>query len=527
MKMRKMCIAFAACLVLALGVIATAEGPDAKTAALTRGTPIATEVIGPSSLSIQSRIDYSRAVLRISGPQGLQLSTAFGADEKVHVDLLKADWKRSRARKTRAEEAPKKTELSNPPNGRYRYEIHFFAKGAKTRYYSGQFFVENGAAVSRKTARSRQKETRADLAKPRRGQTRNDAQTSDGVPKYLATSTYLYLYPTAPYPPAANTWVTLGSYDIYTSAFETISLLNYQGDLVIGQGSLYGTGYPYDYFYPHMTIPRSYVGPYGAYSRVGIGTYTPYSTLDLSGPYFVSARLSAPYYGSTFQLEIYNGNFDIWDPNSSGYPITIEPGVPSGSYPIWIQNTGRVGSGTTTPTAPIDVEANATSIGFGNAVARLANSAGAVAFQLDADDDGTFWNFASISGDSSFRISRSGTGNTEMSLTSTGNLSVFGDLSIGGTCTGCDAVFQPGYSLESIEDHAALMWENSYLPAVGPTEEGRTRISVFKKTTGMLNELEKAHVYIEQLHNRLQQQEQAIENLTQRLAELEEASPAR
>ena len=37
----------------------------------------------------------------------------------------------------------------------------------------------------------------------------------------------------------------------------------------------------------------------------------------------------------------------------------------------------------------------------------------------------------------------------------------------------------------------------------------------------MLNELEKAHVYIEQLHNRLQQQEQTIDNLTERLEALE------
>jgi hypothetical protein len=38
---------------------------------------------------------------------------------------------------------------------------------------------------------------------------------------------------------------------------------------------------------------------------------------------------------------------------------------------------------------------------------------------------------------------------------------------------------------------------------VGPTPEGFT-INLSQKTTGMLNELEKAHIYIEQLHARLQ-----------------------
>ena len=340
----------------------------------------------------------------------------------------------------------------------------------------------------------------------------------------FSTSSYIGVYPYNPYP---NTFIYMGSYDLYAYQMEYFSFNNYQGDLVIGSGyNWYGAYDPY--FTPVMTIARG--NNYYGYYTVGIGTTTPYqygTSLELYGYNFAAARFSAYSYGSTFQWEVYNGNFDIFDPTSNGYPITIEPGVQPGAYPLWIQDTGRVGTGTNTPTAPIDVLANATSIGFGNAVARLANSAGAVAFQLDADNDGTFWNFASISGDSSFRISRSGTGNTEMSLTSSGNLSVFGDLSIGGTCTGCDAVFQPGYSLETIKEHAEFMWENSHLPAVGPTEEGKTRISVFQKTTGMLNELEKAHVYIEQLHDRLQQQEQAIENLTQRLAELEEASPAR
>jgi hypothetical protein len=55
------------------------------------------------------------------------------------------------------------------------------------------------------------------------------------------------------------------------------------------------------------------------------------------------------------------------------------------------------------------------------------------------------------------------------------------------------------------------MWEKGHLPAVGETQEGRVAIDVFQKTTGILQELEKAHIYIEQLHGRLEALESRLE----------------
>jgi hypothetical protein len=262
--------------------------------------------------------------------------------------------------------------------------------------------------------------------------------------------------------------------------------------------------------------------------RVGFGTSTPVVELHLVDGDTPTLRLeqdgSSGFTAQTWDVAGNELNFFIRDAtNGSKLPFRIRSGAPTSAIDIFA--TGRVSLGSSnTPDAPLDVLATASSIGLGNAAVKMANAAGGVAFQLNADDDATFWNMSSLGGDSQFRISRSGTGNTEMFLTSSGNLNVFGDLSIGGTCAGCDAVFQPGYNLETIEEHAELMWENSYLPAVGPTQDGRTRISVFEKTTGMLNELEKAHVYIERLHMRLQQQEQAIEDLTEQFKELERAA---
>jgi hypothetical protein len=93
-----------------------------------------------------------------------------------------------------------------------------------------------------------------------------------------------------------------------------------------------------------------------------------------------------------------------------------------------------------------------------------------------------------------------------------------GNLVINGSCTGCDGVFAPGYALEPIQDHAASMSELGYLPAVGPTPDGDTSIDVFQKVVGMLQELEKAHLYIAQLQEQLAEQGKEIEVLREEVA---------
>ena len=64
------------------------------------------------------------------------------------------------------------------------------------------------------------------------------------------------------------------------------------------------------------------------------------------------------------------------------------------------------------------------------------------------------------------------------------------------------------------------MWENSYLQGVGPTKEGFP-LDVNRKIGGLINELEKAHIYIERLHERFQQERRRDDALEARLARLE------
>ena len=82
-----------------------------------------------------------------------------------------------------------------------------------------------------------------------------------------------------------------------------------------------------------------------------------------------------------------------------------------------------------------------------------------------------------------------------------GNVDVTGTLTTGGpTCGGgCDAVFGADYDLPTIEEHARAMYANSYLPQVGPTVP-HAPMNISETMGDMLNELEKAHIYIAQMN---------------------------
>ncbi len=103
-----------------------------------------------------------------------------------------------------------------------------------------------------------------------------------------------------------------------------------------------------------------------------------------------------------------------------------------------------------------------------------------------------------------------------------GNLDVTGTLTTGGpTCGGgCDAVFGADYDLPSIEEHAAAMYANSYLPEIGPTVP-HAPMNISEKMGTMLNELEKAHIYIAQIQAEKRALADKVAEQDSRLAKLE------
>ena len=106
-----------------------------------------------------------------------------------------------------------------------------------------------------------------------------------------------------------------------------------------------------------------------------------------------------------------------------------------------------------------------------------------------------------------------------------GTLDVQGSIFQSGVELHADYVFEPGYELPSIEAHSASMWERKHLPGVPPKkvdDAGFEVIEIGSHRRGMLEEIETAHIYIEQLNEALKSNVQTIDVLTDRLARLEE-----
>ena len=108
--------------------------------------------------------------------------------------------------------------------------------------------------------------------------------------------------------------------------------------------------------------------------------------------------------------------------------------------------------------------------------------------------------------------------------TPAGTLDVNGTIYQRGGQLHADYVFEPDYELESIEAHSKSMWQNKHLPAVAgakKTKDGRQVVEVGAQRRGILEELEKAHIYIDRLHERLKKQEARYEEQQARLEKLE------
>lgn len=191
----------------------------------------------------------------------------------------------------------------------------------------------------------------------------------------------------------------------------------------------------------------------------------------------------------------------------------------SQSDALTVTANGDIGVGTDTPEFDVDI----------------SRGTSPVVLQLrDTSPGGQKWAFAMDSSGAreGLSLTRVGSGIREFRVDNSGNFIIQGSLITGGggACDPgpCDATFTT-YEVESIEEHAKYMWENSHLWGVGPTPEGEP-INITKKVTGILHELEKAHIYIERLHRRIntlqEQHSDVILAMEERLSKLEAVSIA-
>lgn len=103
-----------------------------------------------------------------------------------------------------------------------------------------------------------------------------------------------------------------------------------------------------------------------------------------------------------------------------------------------------------------------------------------------------------------------------------GDFHVTGDISYDGHHPIADYVFESNYKLETIEEHAEFMWNNKHLPAVTSAKEIEIegKINMNERREQLLEELEKAHIYIEQLNNEVKSIKKENEALKQKLNEI-------
>jgi hypothetical protein len=252
-------------------------------------------------------------------------------------------------------------------------------------------------------------------------------------------------------------------------------------------------------------------------ARIGLRTSNPVLDLHIATSNTPGIRLEQTSAGGftaqTWDIAGNEANFFVRDvTGGSLLPFRIRPGAPTSS--VDISADGDVGIGTASPSASLHVSRS-----DGTAQLLVEETSGTEAIRQNIQitnngrtqmrltdtsaDGGNSWFFGTREG--AFQINEENdAGQNDFILSSAGSITIPGTITTGGSCSvGCDRVFDPDFDVESIEEHAAVMWANRHLPGVGPTpEEGPFNLT--EKTTGMLNELEKAHIYIDQLHGTVQ-----------------------
>ena len=265
---------------------------------------------------------------------------------------------------------------------------------------------------------------------------------------------------------------------------------------------------------------------------VGLGTAVPARELHISDTDTPTLRLDQD--GTSFAAQVWDvagneGTFRVIDVTNGRNVFAVETNAPANS--LYVEDTGEVGLGTSSPDQVFHI------VRSGHILPLFESSNGG-AIQMRMKSDNANRRFVALNGadvvqsqivfgdNGEFQFLGQTVTDVRMLIDSSGNLTVGGNCGDsnggGGGADGCDSVFEPGYSLPSIEEHAAYMWENRHLPAVGPTPEGeQIRFSVQQRHFAVLNELEKAHIYIEQLHERLEEEGRKHAELVERVARLE------
>jgi hypothetical protein len=277
--------------------------------------------------------------------------------------------------------------------------------------------------------------------------------------------------------------------------------------------------------------------------RVGLRTSTPVLDLHITTGNTPAHRLEQTAAGGftaqTWDIAANEANFFVRDvTGGSRLPFRIRPGAPTSS--IDINASGQVGVGTASPSTQLHV---VKTTGAVQEFLRLDNPSNAPAatadLQFRVGSTNTAKGLISSGFDGANFFLSLGAGNpagSQVRILGNGNVGIgtnlpAGRIDVNGTIFQrglqlfADYVFEPAYTLESIEEHSAFMWNNKHLPAVGARtvdEKGREVVEIGARMRGMLEEIEKAHIYISTLSDRITEKDAALAKLERQNAELAE-----
>ncbi|WP_136439988.1 hypothetical protein [Pacificoceanicola onchidii] len=246
---------------------------------------------------------------------------------------------------------------------------------------------------------------------------------------------------------------------------------------------------------------------------IGLGTTIPAADMHIvedtsSG---VALRLQTATGNSafdrTFELDLSSTWVSLENVLNTTRPFRVHVNAPENAFQI--RSSGNVGMGLsgasdalhiqrTDGTAGITVENTS---GAGQAVRemfRMVNHGGSY-FTLVNTATSNEWYFVHENNPQGRFMINHSDGGLQMGLTRDGDMTLLGELFTAGSCSaGCDRVFDEDYPLPTIAEQAAMMREMRHLPNVGPTPEDGP-FNITRMTGGMLNELEKAHLFIVEL----------------------------
>ena len=272
--------------------------------------------------------------------------------------------------------------------------------------------------------------------------------------------------------------------------------------------------------------------------QIGLGTSTPVVEVHVVDGDTPTVRLeqdgSSGFTPQTWDMAGNETNFFVRDvTNGSTLPFRIRPDAPTSAIDIE-GVTGDIGFGTTSPRAPLHVA--------------RTGSTGSDHAELLLDTSNTDWEFRSNAVNGTFTLRNDSNTTAPFVITNVAinnlmrigsdstnaddadNVHVNGSITASGTITP-DYVFEDSYELMSIEEHADFMWSNNHLPKVEAAKvdaNGKPFYNLVNRGQNLLEELEIAHIYINQLNEELKllkkQKQEDMASMEERLKKLEAAS---